>query len=85
MSLPIVTDHAVVRYCERVLGLDMEGVRRRIAEQCQHAGTATAVHCGSFIYQMGRGRDGKAMVITVRPKRGKHHNGAPRPFREAAE
>ena len=29
-----VSDHAVLRYMERVLGCDLEGVRRVIAEEC---------------------------------------------------
>ncbi|MFL6764531.1 MAG: hypothetical protein ACJ8FO_04970 [Sphingomicrobium sp.] len=32
-----VTDHALVRYLERVHGLDVEAIRRHIADVCAHA------------------------------------------------
>lgn len=32
-----VTDHAVVRYIERILGLDIDGVRREIASGHEEA------------------------------------------------
>lgn len=35
MTTPLhVTDHAVLRYLERAHGLDVEAVRRHIAERC---------------------------------------------------
>lgn len=39
---PIVTDHAVLRYMERVMGYDIEAVRDLIAEQ-----TTAAVALGA--------------------------------------
>lgn len=49
MSEVRVTDHAVLRYLERVDGVDVEAVRQRIAEQCTRGGEADAwsVRCGA--------------------------------------
>lgn len=63
-----VTDHAVLRYMERVQGLDVEAVRRHIAGLC---GPATAAGA-STVYQEGVrfeiSRTGA--VVTVTPARG---------------
>lgn len=37
MTEPRVTEHAVLRYMERVLGLDVEGVRKHILDTCTPA------------------------------------------------
>lgn len=37
MSLPAVTDHALMRYLDRALGLDLEAYRREIALRCAAA------------------------------------------------
>lgn len=42
MKTPVVTDHAILRYLERVMGVDVEWVRRTIA-----ANTAAAVAMGA--------------------------------------
>lgn len=54
----IVTDHAVVRYCERVLGMDMEGVRRVIYDTCAGADAvgASRVVKDGHRYEMVDGR-----------------------------
>jgi hypothetical protein len=65
--LLIVTDHALVRYCERVLGLDMEAVRKIIFDLCAGPATinATCVRRDGFKYEMVAGR-----VVTVTPDNG---------------
>lgn len=42
-----VTDHALVRYCDRVLGIDMEALRRDIGRRVDVAVRAGA--CGMVI------------------------------------
>ena len=32
-----VSDHALVRYLERIKGIDVEAIREEIWQQCQHA------------------------------------------------
>lgn len=61
-----VTDHATLRYIERVLGFDVEDVRQRIRDVCENAakaGASCVVHDG-FQYKIAHG--GRA-VITVTP------------------
>lgn len=57
-----VSDHAVIRYMERVLNLDVEGVRQRIADTCRGAETGRAVKAEGHVFII---RDGT--VITVSP------------------
>ena len=50
-----ITDHAVLRYLERVRGLDVEAVRAEIAASCAIAEahpTATAVLAGGFRFRI---------------------------------
>jgi hypothetical protein len=64
---PYVTDHALVRYLERVMGLDMTDVRDEIAA-CVADGVstgATAVIRRGFSYTLSGNR-----VTTVKPR---HH------------
>jgi hypothetical protein len=63
VSLP-VTDHAVIRYCERVLGMDMEGVRQHIWDTCSAsiAIGATSLRAEGARFEFVSGR-----VITVVP------------------
>ena len=42
MSAPHVTDHAVLRYLERVYGVDIAGVRKRIARDAEQGCEAGA-------------------------------------------
>lgn len=72
-NLPTVTDHALVRWLERVHGVDVELFRRQIAEKCAGLTTARAVRVGGFSYVM---RDG--VVITVRPEKHMNPRGVPR-------
>lgn len=62
MSLPRVTDHALIRYLERVQGIDMEWIRRHVAKKCAGLTSVRAAKIDGFLYVM---RDG--VVVTVRP------------------
>ena len=65
---PVVTDHAVVRWLERVHGLDIDAVRRAVLAEGREtwlASGATAIHAHqigvTLIAEKGR-------VITVKPQ-----------------
>ncbi|TMV09842.1 hypothetical protein FGK63_01870 [Ruegeria sediminis] len=61
-----VTDHAVLRYLERVKGLDVETIRREIGHIVDLAvdhPAACGVVSGGFVYRMQEGA-----VITVIPQ-----------------
>ena len=59
-----VTDHCVIRYMQRVMGLDIEAVRRKIAEDLAPAVRLGAVGLtkDGFNYRISDGA-----VITVMP------------------
>lgn len=62
--IAVVSDHAVIRYLERVYGVDIEGLRRRIGRRVDRAvklGASAAV-AGGFVYQIKEGT-----VTTVAP------------------
>lgn len=61
---PPVSDHAVLRYCERVLGMDMEGVRQHIWETCSASVLmgATCLRADGVRYEFAGGR-----ITTVIP------------------
>lgn len=60
MTDPIVTDHAIVRYLERVLKLDLTELRAAIAASCSRHQGAPSVKAlgGHFLIRDGR-------VVTV--------------------
>lgn len=62
MNLPTVTDHATLRYIERVMGLDVEAVRQRVAKICRGVKTAKCVKADGFDFILKQG-----VVITVKP------------------
>lgn len=65
----IVTDHALVRYLERVYGVDMDGLRRRIekiTEEGRDMGAA-AVNCDGVSYTLSS----NGRVITVNGTQGR--------------
>jgi hypothetical protein len=70
MKLPRVTDHAVLRYLERVRRVDIAGIRRHIAELCAPAAQAgsIALHAEGHKFEMDR----RGTVVTVAP-----HSGMP--------
>lgn len=57
-----VTDHAIVRYLERVLNLDVERVRREIGQKVDHGVKSGArnVRVGGVSYKLVDG-----VVVTV--------------------
>jgi hypothetical protein len=57
-----VTDHAVLRYLERVCGVDIEAIRGRIHAECWEALRAGAARktCRGVRYRIKNGR-----VVTV--------------------
>ena len=54
----IVSDHALVRWCERAQGLDMTGLRRRLADQLPGAieagATAVVIDGMTFVIRDGQ-------------------------------
>ena len=45
-----VSDHAVLRYLERIVGLDIEGLRADIGQACQRSAGAPCVRIGQARY-----------------------------------
>lgn len=65
-----VSDHAVLRYLERVKGIDVEAVRREIAEAGPIVDAAAKIGCDTV--KLGNGARLKLKgntVATVLPKR----------------
>lgn len=64
-----VSDHAIVRYLERVGGFDIDGLRWQIANRLQPAADAGAhaVWVEDHLFVLGRDAEGPA-VITVLEK-----------------
>lgn len=62
-----VTDHALVRYLERVKGVDVDTVRKEMAdhipESLEHGGGVEFIEYGELVYVV---RD--RLIITIRPK-----------------
>lgn len=58
----LVTDHAIVRYLERVGGFDIDSLRKQIASRCEAGASigATSVIAEGFAFLIGDGQ-----VITV--------------------
>lgn len=81
-ALPHVTDHAVLRYLERVQGFDIEAVRRAIALKCKGATVARSVLSDGFSYMIKNGT-----VVTIRPTQAQNPRRVPRErvYAEAAE
>lgn len=60
MTAPSVTDHALLRFLERGGGLDVEGVRRAIADGLARAhGAARAIGADNFLIKA----DGLVFVL----------------------
>lgn len=59
-----ITDHALIRYCERVKGIDMDWVRDHILTD----GLEAAIKAGAIRYQADgwhyKIRNGRVMTIT---------------------
>lgn len=72
-----VSDHAVIRYLERVAGMDIDRIRREIGRKVDFAvqrGASGAVS-GGFVYQLSP--TGTVTTVTPhnQPKRGKGKGG----------
>jgi hypothetical protein len=63
----VVTDHAVIRYLERVRGLDVEAIRAEIAAECSAAVAvgATRLRRGDLDYRI-RGKSITTIVARSR-------------------
>jgi hypothetical protein len=68
MTRKTITDHAVLRYLERVAGLNTESVRAAIEERTRVAvaAGASSITVDGFRYRIVEGR-----VVTVIPARGR--------------
>lgn len=87
MKKPVayVTDHALLRYLERVLQIDVEQYRREIGRKVdvamEHEG-ATGVVVDGFVYKLC-GVTVTTVVERARPERGQHRSkSAPRSAQE---
>ena len=51
----LVSDHAIIRYLERVGGFDIDGLRRSIGQRCDagHAAGASSVIIDGFAFLIG--------------------------------
>lgn len=70
MSIPFVTDHALLRYLERSAGVNVELIREHIALICAPTANAGAknYHRGDLVYVF---RDGSVVTVLskgMRPK-----------------
>lgn len=65
MSLPFVTDHALLRYLERAVGVNVELIREHIALICGPTANAGAknYHRGDVVYVY---RDGAVVTVLNR-------------------
>lgn len=65
----VVTDHAVLRYLERIGGFDIEGLRRQIADRLSKSALpgAQSVNIDGYRYVL-RDADGTSVVTTVLDK-----------------
>ncbi len=71
-SNPIrVSDHAVLRYLERVVGLNIDMVRKHIADTCAGPAAigAVCVRSEGFRFEIANGIE-NSTVTTVRPDTG---------------
>lgn len=69
MNKLTVSDHAVLRYLERVGGFDIEGLRRQIADRLKSAADAGArgVVLDGHSFLIDRNSEGGSVVVTVLP------------------
>lgn len=67
MTVPPVSDHALVRYLERAKGFDLEAVRQHISNVCRDAAKAgaTCIHTEGVKFEISGGR-----VVTCTPGKG---------------
>lgn len=67
----VVSDHAIVRYLERVGGFDVERLRRQIAEMVAPVAKlgGSGMTRDGLTYVINHNDDGTVVVTTVVPKR----------------
>jgi|GEM_PF-1130611 len=77
---PPVSDHAVLRYLQRVAGVDVEGIRNRIWEQSRAAVSAGANRAtvGGIQYRFSSGRVVTVVAVTVPEPRSLEFGARPR-------
>jgi hypothetical protein len=65
-----ISDHAIVRYLERVEGLDIAALRLKIAQRVDYAASlgASAVIVDGFRYIFAEDAGGTPIVVTVEPQ-----------------
>lgn len=75
MSLPRVTDHALLRYLERAVGVNVELIREHIALICAPTANAGAknYHRGDVVYVF---RDGFVVTVLGKGQRPKEKRSA---------
>ena len=74
MTPLFVTDHAILRYIERVLDFDLDQIRHRIRNICEEpaAAGAVAITYEGFTYMFSPDR---TKVVTVKPAQPKNRKG----------
>lgn len=77
-----VTDHGLLRWLERVQGIDIEGLRTILAAEVRDAvrSGARSMHKDGFIYHFLNGA-----LVTVHVEQRTTRKRRPKDFREAAE
>jgi len=67
MTQVIVTDHALVRYIERIHGLDLTKLREEISQRVKTAAMAGAVgvHHEGFEYRLGYDTTKNQAIVTT--------------------
>lgn len=73
-----VSDHALLRYLERVKGIDVEGVRAHIAQVCRGVVLARCVKAEGFDFIIKN-----QTVVTVKPVGARNPKRVPRDRSEA--
>lgn len=69
MNEPYVTDHALLRYMERVMGIEVEKIREQMISETLRLG----VEMGAASVKLGTGERmvlQGSTIVTVLPKRG---------------
>ncbi len=76
MPRVIVSDHALLRYFERVLEVDMDQVRAKLAAEIAAAAAAGATKYtkGGTVFVMDRTPSGDICIVTVLTEKMRRHN-----------